>query len=90
MEGFTITKLLPELDNKIDVRQYARKGHSTTDALLYLLQAIFEAMDRGNTAARIFFADFSKGFDLIDHNILLRELEKLSVSPVSLDGSRHS
>ena len=82
MEGFTITKLLPELDNKIDVRQYARKGHSTTDALLYLLQAIFEAMDRGNTAARIFFADFSKGFDLIDHNILLRELEKLSVSPV--------
>jgi hypothetical protein len=77
-----ITKLLPELDNKIDVRQYARKGHSTTDALLYLLQAIFEAIDRGNTAARIFFADFSKGFDLIDHNILLRELEKLSVSPV--------
>jgi hypothetical protein len=81
MEGFTITKLLPELDNKIDVRQYARKGHSTTDALLYLLQAILEAIDRGNTAARIFFADFSKGFDLIDHNIL-RELEKLSVFPV--------
>ena len=45
MEGFTITKLLPELDSRIDVRQYARKGHSTTDALLYLLQAIFEAMD---------------------------------------------
>ena len=62
MEGFTITKLLPELDNKIDVGQYARKGHSKTDALLYLPQAIFEAMDRGNTAARIFFADFSKGF----------------------------
>jgi hypothetical protein len=80
VEGFIITKLLPELDNKIDVRQYARKGHSTTDALLYLLQAIFEAIDRGNTAARIFFADFSKGFDLIDLNILLRELEKLSVS----------
>ena len=36
-QGFTITKLLPELDNKIDVGQYAIKGHSTTDALLYLL-----------------------------------------------------
>ena len=83
MEGFTITKLLPELDNKIDVRQYARKGHSTTDALLYLLQAIYEAIDRGNTAARIFFADdFSKGFDLIDHNILLRMLKTLDVSPM--------
>ena len=82
MEGFTITKLLPQLDNKIDVRQYARKGHSTTDALLYLLQAIYEAIDRGNTAARIFFTDFSKGFDLIDHNILLRKLKTLDVSPV--------
>ena len=82
MEGFTITKLLPQLDNKIDVRQYARKGHSTTDALLYLLQAIYEAIDRGNTAARIFFTDFSKGFDLIDHNILLRKLKTLDVSLV--------
>ena len=82
MEGFTITKLLPQMDNKIDVRQYARKGHSTTDALLYLLQAIYEAIDSGNTAARIFFTDFSKGFDLIDHNILLRKLKTLDVSPV--------
>ncbi len=79
MEGFTITKLLPELDNKIDVRQCARKGHSKTDALLYLLQTIFEAMGRGNTAARIFFADLSKGFCGL---FLIRELEKLSVSPV--------
>ena len=77
MEGFTITKLLPQLDNKIDVRQYARKGYSTADALLYLLQAIYEAIDRGNTAARIFFTDFSKGFDLIDH-----KLKTLDVSPV--------
>ena len=82
MEGFTITRLLLELDNKIDVRRYARKGHSTTDTLLYLLQAIYEAIGRGNNAARIFFADFSKGFDLIDHNILLRKLKMLGVSPV--------
>jgi hypothetical protein len=30
------------------------------------------------------FADFSKGFDLIDHNILNAELEKLEVSQVLL------
>jgi hypothetical protein len=70
------------LHGKIDPREYARKGHSTTDALLYMLQAIYEAVDNGDTAVRILFADFSKGYDLIDHNILIGELEKLEVSPV--------
>jgi hypothetical protein len=37
MEGFTCTTLLKDLESKIDPRQYARKGHSTTDALLYMM-----------------------------------------------------
>lgn len=61
MDGSTITKLFPELD-KIDVRKYTRKGHSATDALSFLLQAIYEVIDRGDTAARLFSADFSKRF----------------------------
>ena len=28
---------------------------------------MYEAADSGNAGARLFFADFSKGFDLIDH-----------------------
>ena len=28
---------------------------------------------------RIFFSDFSKGFDLVDHNVLLCDLDKLDV-----------
>ena len=59
--------------------QYSRKGQSTTDAQLYILQAIYEAMDSGDAGARIFYADFSKGFDLIDHNILMTELQQLDV-----------
>ena len=34
MEGFTCNKLLLQLHGKIDLRQFARRGHSTTDALL--------------------------------------------------------
>ena len=79
MEGFTCTRLLSYLVGKMDDRQYARRGHSTTDALIYLLQAVHEALDAGDSGARIFFADFSKGFDLIDHNILISELEKLDI-----------
>ena len=60
------------------------KGHSTTDALLYMLQAVYEAVDCGKASARLFFADFTKGFDLIDHAILMRQLAKLEVHPVLL------
>ena len=82
MEGFTRTRLLSQLEDKLDPRQYARKKHSTTDALLYTLQAIYEAVDSGEPGARFFFADFSKGFDLVDHTILIQELERLQVHPV--------
>lgn len=56
---------------KFDPRQYAREGHSAADALIYILQVIHEATDSGNCGARMFFADYSKGFDLIDHSIFL-------------------
>ena len=84
MEGFVRSRLVSYLDGKIDPRQYARKGHSTTDALLYMLQAIYEAVDSGDAVVRIFFADFAKGFDLIDHVILMEELRKLDVHPTVL------
>ena len=84
LEGFTCSRLLPLLDGKIDPRQYARKGHTTTDALLYMLQATYEAVDSGDAGTRIFIADFTKGFDLIDHTILMEELVKLDVHPTIL------
>ncbi|CAB4008778.1 Hypothetical predicted protein [Paramuricea clavata] len=55
----------------------AKGTSATTDALLYMMQTIHEALDGGEAGARIFFADFSKGFDLIDHSILIQELYKL-------------
>ena len=47
-----------------------------------MLHVILEALDRGNCFVRIFFADFSKGFDLVDHNALVNELELLNVNNV--------
>ena len=40
------------------------------------------AIDRGNSCVQIFFSDFSKGFDMIDHYILIDELSLLDVDPV--------
>ena len=36
----------------------------------------------GNNLIRIFFADFSKGFDLVDHHFLLAEMRGLDIHPV--------
>ena len=70
MEGFARNRPVAQISENLDPRQYVREGHSTRDALIYILQAIDEATDRGNCGARIFFADYSKSFDLVDHSIL--------------------
>lgn len=80
------SSLITQVAENIDPRQCAREGHSIVDALIYLLQSIHEATDTGECSARIFFADLSKGFDLIDHNILLKELSSLNIDPVLLTG----
>ena len=49
-----------------------------------MLQAIYEAVDCADLGAQVFFADFWKGFYLIDHNILMTELQKLEVDPTLL------
>ena len=49
-----------------------------------MLEAIYEAVDSGMASVRIFFADFSKGFDLIDHSILIQEPANLEVHPALL------
>ena len=35
----------------------------------------------GKKVARLFFADFHKGFDLVDHDIIIRELVNQNVHP---------
>ena len=84
MEGFACNRLLLKVDGKMDMRQYARKGHSTTDALLYVLQVTYEATDSGDAGARMFYANFSKGFDLIDHHVMMTELQHLDVDETLL------
>ena len=58
------SRLITQIAENIDPLQYAREGHSTADTLIYFLQSIHEASDKGECAARILIADFSKEFDL--------------------------
>ena len=81
MEGFTLSRILPSILQKLDVKQFAVSGKSTEHALAYILHLTLEALDKGNCAVRLFFADFRKGFDLIDHKILLKKLLGFNLHP---------
>ena len=81
MESFTLVRLLPVLLDKFDLKQFALSGRSTSQALVYLLHLALDALDKGNCALCFFFADFKKGFDVIDHRILLRKLSCYGLHP---------
>ena len=84
MEGLTLDSLLKQVCDKLDAHQFALAGKSTIDALVFFLQVILEALDQIDTYARIFVTDFTKGFDLVDHNILIQEMELLGVHEVTI------
>ena len=65
----------------LDRKRFAAVGRSTDQALVFLLHLALEALDRGNCSIRSFFADFRKGFDLIDHKILLSKLARFDLHP---------
>ncbi len=55
------------------------RNSSTALALLYLTHKWYEVMDTPNIIIRIVFLDFKKGFDLIDHNVLLENMKSIGV-----------
>ena len=81
MEDCTLDKFFPEVVNKLDTKQFALPKKSTTHALVYLLHSILVALERGSCTARLFFADFKKGFDLVDQNVIIKELTLLGTHP---------
>lgn len=86
MEGFSLNSLLLKICDQLDVKQYALPGKSTTQTLVYLdpclIHLILTGLDVGQCSARLFFADFRKGFDPVNHNIIIHELVNINVHPV--------
>ena len=83
-DRFPLDSLFKQVCDKLDSHQFALAGKSATDALVFFIQVIFEALDQGDTYARILFTDFTKGFDLVDHNILIQEMELLGVHEATI------
>ena len=71
--------LISQTLGQLDIKQFSVSPKSTTHALVYILHSILEALDKGGNRIRMFFPDFSKGFDLVDHCALLKELQVMNV-----------
>ena len=50
-----------------------RKGHSTSHAIITLVERVSKALDTGKYVVGVFL-DLKKAFDTVDHGILLKKL----------------
>ena len=95
LRPISVTPILSRLTEKIVVRKYLwplmdneqmrdqfafRPTGSTTTALIELMHLLYSMFDRGNDYVRCILIDYSKAFDVVNHEILLTELSDLGLN----------
>ena len=70
---------MSQVADQLDPKQFSLPKKSTTHAVVYMLHSLLAGLESGQCSVRIFFADFGKGFDIVDHNVLKDELVKIGV-----------
>ena len=73
----------PETNNLTYNLQFGFKQKlSTSHALIHLIDKIREQLDKGNFACRI-FVYFQKGFDTVDHQIVIQKLNYYGIRGIA-------
>ena len=84
-ESFALDWILEDSRDCLSERQFGGIPRSSSVlALLEMLHTWFVALEKPKSVIRIVFLDFSKAFDLIDHNILLNDFKSVGVHPALL------
>ena len=76
-EKVMFTYVIEFLDENNILYEYQfgfRKNHSTSHAIITLVERVTKALDTGKYVVGVFL-DLKKAFDTVDHAILLRKLE---------------
>ena len=73
-----LTKFLEDSNILADQQLGFRKGHSTTHAVTYYYSQICNNLDNGKHSFALLL-DLKKAFDTVNHEILLRKLNKYGI-----------
>ncbi|KAK8371864.1 hypothetical protein O3P69_011851 [Scylla paramamosain] len=69
---------LTDMRPHIDEHQFGNlKGRSTTQYMVFLLDAILKGLEQRNTVAQMCLIDFKKAFDNVDHSVAVTQLYNL-------------
>ena len=89
MERFVVKWIMSQIRQLIDLYQFGSlPGLSTTHALLSLVHHLYKATDQRDQCVRVLLLDFSKAFDRINHNILLRKMRDMAIDPTLIEWVR--
>ena len=84
-ESYVVEWVHEDIKGKVSEAQFGGlPGSSAVLALVRLAHNWYSAMENHGNVVRIIFLDFRKAFDLIDHNKLLQNFEKIGVRPALL------
>ena len=79
-EGFVVDWILDDIQHKIDPNQYGNvKGVSTSHYLVSLIHFLHTGANLSKNVGTVVVTDFSKAFDLIDHNLLISKFVHIGV-----------
>ena len=80
-EGFVVDWILDDIEHKIDINQYGNvKGVSTSHYLVSLMHFLHSGAEVPKNVGTVVLTDFSKAFDLIDHNLLISKFIQIGVT----------
>lgn len=89
MERFVAKWVMSQIRQLIDPNQFGSlPGLSTTHGLLSLVHHLYKVTDQRDQCVRVLLLDFSKAFDRINHNILLRKMKDMAIDPILIEWVR--
>jgi hypothetical protein len=81
-ESFICSFFHSRFNSFIDINQFGcTNSRSTVHALIKLSDILFSSSDNSANTIRVLFIDFSKAFDVLDHNVLLQKFMDYDFPP---------